>query len=165
MFQTILVAIGANLASSEGRRPLETCRWAAGRIARLPGLEPRGVSRWFATRPVPASDQPRFVNGASWLSGNIEPCRFLASLQAIEAEAGRVRGVPNAARTLDLDLLAMDDMVMSDPKLILPHPRLQDRAFVLAPLHDIRPDWVHPVLHLSVATMLGAVSDQDVQAL
>ena len=165
MFQTILVAIGANLASAEGRTPLETCRWAAGQLAQLPGLERRGVSRWFATRPIPASDQPRFVNGAAWLSGAAEPCWLLEMLQAIEAAAGRVRGVPNAARTLDLDLLAMDDLVMAGPRLALPHPRLQDRAFVLAPLQDIRPDWTHPVRHMSVAAMLEAVSDQDIQAL
>lgn len=165
MFQTILVAIGANLASTEGRTPLETCRWAAGQLARLPGLELRGVSRWFATRPVPASDQPRFVNGAAWLSGAAEPCRFLEMLQTIEAAAGRVRSISNAARTLDLDLLAMDSLVMTSPKLILPHPRLQDRAFVLAPLRDIRPEWTHPVLHQSVATMLATVSGQDVQPL
>lgn len=165
MVETILVAIGANLATAGGRTPLETCRWAAGRLAQLPDLERRGVSRWFATRPVPASDQPRFVNGACWLSGEIGPRRLLEALQAIEAEAGRVRGVPNAARTLDLDLLAMDGLVMADAKLTLPHPRLQDRAFVLAPLHDVRPDWVHPVLNLNVAAMLAAVSGQDVAPL
>ena len=165
MFKTILVAIGANLASAGGRTPLETCQWAAGQLGQLPGLELRRVSRWFATQPVPASDQPRFVNGAAWLSGTVEPCRLLEMTQAIEAEAGRVRGVPNAARTLDLDLLAMDDRVMAGPQLVLPHPRMQDRAFVLAPLQDIRPDWMHPVLHVSVSTMLAAVSGQDVQAL
>ncbi len=165
MFQTILVAIGANLASAEGRTPLETCRWAAMRLEQLPGLELRKASRWFVTEPVPASDQPRFINGAAWLSGAAEPCRLLESLHAIEAEAGRVRGVPNAARTLDLDLLAMDDLVMAGPRLVLPHPRLQDRAFVLAPLDDIRPDWTHPVLHVSVSTMLAAVSGQNIRAL
>lgn len=165
MFQTILVAIGANLASAEGRTPLETCRWAAGQLAQLPGLELRKVSRWFATQPIPASDQPRFVNGAAWLSGAVEPCRLLGMLQAIEAAAGRVRGVANAARTLDLDLLAMDGLAMASPELVLPHPRLQDRAFVLAPLQDIRPDWTHPVLRLSVATMLASVSGQGAQAL
>ena len=165
MFQTILVAIGANLASTEGRTPLETCRWAAAQLGQLPGLELRRVSRWFVTQPVPVSSQPRFVNGAAWLSGAVEPCRLLEMLHAIEAEAGRVRGVPNAPRTLDLDLLAMDDRVVATPKLVLPHPRLQDRAFVLAPLDDIRTDWTHPVLHLSVATMLEAVSGHDVQVL
>jgi 2-amino-4-hydroxy-6-hydroxymethyldihydropteridine diphosphokinase len=165
MFHTILVAIGANLPSTEGRTPLETCQWATGQLARLPGLELRGLSRWFATRPIPASDQPRFVNGAIWLSGATGPCRLLEALQAIEGVAGRVRSTPNAARPLDLDLLAMDNLVMADSRLVLPHPRLQDRAFVLAPLHDIRPDWMHPVLKLSVATMLAAVSSQDVQAL
>ncbi len=165
MFQTILVAIGANLASAAGRTPMETCQWAAGQLGQIPGLELRGVSRWFATQPIPASDQPRFVNGAAWLSGAAEPCRMLEVLHAIEADAGRVRGGPNAARTLDLDLLAMDDFVVATPNLVLPHPRLQDRAFVLAPLQDIRPNWIHPVLRLSVTTMLAAVSGQDVQAL
>ncbi len=165
MFQTILVAIGANLASPGGRTPLETCRWAVGQLGQLPGLELRKVSRWFATQPIPASDQPRFVNGAAWLSGAVEPCPLLEMLQVIEAEAGRVRGVPNAARTLDLDLLAMDGLVMATPRLVLPHPRLQDRAFVLAPLRDVQPGWTHPVLRLSVAKMLAAVAGQDVQAL
>ncbi len=164
MFQMILVAIGANLASTGGRTPLETCQWAVGQLGQLPGLELRRVSRWFATQPVPASNQPRFVNGAAWLSGAVEPHRLLGMLQAIEVEAGRVRGVPNAARTLDLDLLAMDDLVMTEPELVLPHPRMHDRAFVLAPLKDIRPDWTHPVLHVRVSTMLAALSDQDVQA-
>ena len=165
MFQTILVAIGANLASAEGRTPLDTCRWATGQLGQVPGLELRKVSRWFATQPIPASDQPRFVNGAAWLSGAAEPCRMLKMLHAIEAAAGRVRGAPNAARSLDLDLLAMDDLVLATPRLVLPHPRLQDRAFVLAPLQDIQPDWTHPVLRLGVGTMLAAVSGQDVQAL
>ena len=165
MFQTILVAIGANLASPAGHTPLESCQWAVTRLGQMPGLELRRVSRWFATQPVPASEQPRFVNGAAWLSGTVEPCRLLEMLHAIELEAGRVRGVPNAARTLDLDLLAMDDRVMATSRLVLPHPRLQDRAFVLAPLEDIQPDWMHPVLHLSVATMLEAVSGQGIQVL
>lgn len=165
VFQTILVAIGTNLALADGGTPIETCRWAAGQLARLPGLKLRGVSRWFATRPIPASDQPCFVNGAVWLSGAAEPDRLLKELQAIEAAAGRTRGVPNAARTLDLDLIGMDGLVLMDPKLILPHPRMQDRAFVLAPLHDLRPEWRHPVLNRSVATLLAAVSDQDVKAL
>lgn len=165
MFETILIAIGANLTSVTGRTPLATCRWAAGQLGSLPGLELRGVSRWFATRPVSAADQPRFVNGVVWLSGAIQPDPLLDALHGIEAAAGRQRTVPNAARTLDLDLLAMDSLVMTGPGLILPHPRLQDRGFVLAPLQDVRPDWRHPVSGVGVAALLTAVADQDVQAL
>ena len=165
MFEIILVAIGANLTSATGQTPLATCRWAAERLAQLPGLELRRVSRWYATRPVPVSDQPRFINGVAWLSGGIQPGRMLQALHEIEAAAGRQRGVPNAARTLDLDLLAMDGLVVATPELTLPHPRLQDRAFVLAPLRDVRPDWRHPVSGLEVTALLAAVADQDVQAL
>ena len=156
MFEIVLVAIGANLPSA-GRTSLETCRWAVERLASLPGLRVRGVSRWFETRPVPESDQPSFINGVAWLSGAAEPFALLQALHGIEAEAGRVRSAPNAARTLDLDLLAMDDHVSSTPDLILPHPRLQQRAFVLEPLQDILPKWRHPVLDASVAQLLRRV--------
>ena len=165
MFEIILVAIGANLASAGGQTPLATCQWAVGQLAQLPGLQLRRVSRWFATQPVPVSDQPRFINGVAWLSGAMQPVRLLAALHEIEAAAGRHRGVPNAARTLDLDLLAMDGLVLAGPDLILPHPRLQDRAFVLAPLHNVQPDWRHPVSGVAVSTLLAAAADQDIQAL
>lgn len=165
MFETILIAIGANLASTVASTPLATCQWAATQLAQLPGLELRRVSRWFATQPVPVSDQPRFINGVAWLSGAVQPRRLLDALHGIEAAAGRQRGVPNAARTLDLDLLAMDGLVMVGPELILPHPRLQDRAFVLGPLNDVRPGWRHPISGVGIAVLLAAVADQDVQAL
>ena len=165
MFETILVAIGANLASDVGRTPLASCQWAAEQLAQLPGLELRRVSRWYATQPVPVSDQPRFINGVAWLSGAMQPGPLLTALHEIEAAAGRQRGVANAARTLDLDLLAMDGLILTGPELTLPHPRLQDRAFVLAPLHDVRPDWRHPVSGVEITALLAAVADQDVQAL
>lgn len=159
MYEVILVAVGANLPSA-GRTALETCRWAAEQLALLPDLRLCRVSRWFETRPVPESDQPSFINGVALLTGLAEPYRLLQALHGIEAAAGRVRSVPNAARTLDLDLLAMDELVISTPDLVLPHPRLQQRAFVLAPLQDVLPGWRHPVLDLSVEEMLGRVLDQ-----
>ncbi len=131
----------------------------------LPGLHLRRVSRWFETRPVPASDQPSFINGVALLTGLAEPHHLLQALHSIEAAAGRVRGARDAARTLDLDLLAMDGLVVTTPELVLPHPRLQDRAFVLAPLLDILPGWRHPILNMTVETMLTGVSHQLVHAL
>ncbi len=146
IFGTILVALGANLPDSHGRPPLETCRWAVQRLAATPALRLGSVSRWYRTSPVPVSDQPDYVNGVVRLSGEVEPAPLLRRLHAIEAEAGRVRGAANAARVLDLDLLAIDDLVLTKPDLLLPHPRLALRAFVLYPLCDVAPEWKHPVL-------------------
>jgi len=164
MFETVLVAIGANLPTADGRTPLETCEWAVGRLAALPGLRLRSVSRWFETRPVPPSDQPSYINGVALLDGTAEPRRLLHLLQSIEAMSGRVRSVPNAARTLDLDLLAMDGLVLAGADLVLPHPRLHQRAFVLAPLLDVMPGWRHPATGISAECLLAQVADQAAQA-
>ena len=142
----VLVGIGANLADANGRLPLETCRWAVGRIDALPGWRVRGLSRWFRTAPVPASDQPDFVNAVVHLVGSGGPGALLAALHGIEAAAGRVRMAVNAARVLDLDLLAYHDLVSAAPELKVPHPRLAQREFVLAPLCDVAPHWRHPWL-------------------
>jgi 2-amino-4-hydroxy-6-hydroxymethyldihydropteridine diphosphokinase len=153
----ILVALGANLPDQTGRTALETCRWAADRLAQLPDLRLMSRSRWYRTAPVPRSDQPDYVNGVVRLSGAAEPHALLARLHAIEAEAGRVRGAANAARTLDLDLLAIGGLVVNNRGLVLPHPRVAERAFVLRPLCDVAPDWRHPLLHETAETLLSHV--------
>ena len=141
----ILVAIGANLPGPGGETPLRTCQAAVLALAALPGLRVEAVSDWYETAPVPPSGQPDYVNGVVRLSGTAaSPEAFLAALQAIEARFGRVRGEPNAARTLDLDLIDMDGIVRVAPDPILPHPRAHLREFVLRPLLDVAPDWVCP---------------------
>jgi 2-amino-4-hydroxy-6-hydroxymethyldihydropteridine diphosphokinase len=95
----------------------------------------------------------------------MEPESLLATLQMIETQAGRVRGLPNAARTLDLDIIAMDGLVRRAPDPILPHPRAHQRAFVLLPLTDIAPSWIHPVLGESAAALLADLPAQGVNRL
>ena len=151
----ILVAIGANLPGPLGT-PLDTCEWALVQLAALPGLRLAARSAWHRTTPVPASAQPDYINGAARLEGVADPVALLAGLHAIERDGGRTRSVPNAARTLDLDLLAMDDLVIHSPGLTLPHPRLHERAFVLRPLAEVAPGWRHPVLRRTVAGMAAA---------
>ena len=164
-WRDIVVAIGANLPGPGGRTPLQTCEWAVDRLAALPGLRLRGVSAWYETDPVPAADQPPFVNGVALLAGKAEPEALLQALHGIEAAAARVRSVPNAARTLDLDLIALDGLVVDGPCLRLPHPRAAERAFVLAPLCDVAPGWRHPVLGLRAADLLPSVGDQPIRRL
>ena len=159
------MAIGANLPTEARRNPLQTCEWAVEQLASIPGLHLRRVSRWYETRPLPVSDQPPFINGVALLAGMAEPEALLHSMHLIEEVAGRTRSALNAARTLDLDLLAMDRLVIRTSRLTLPHPRMQDRAFVLAPLCDVLPDWRHPVLGLSAEKFLSTVSDQAILAL
>ena len=161
---TILVAIGANLPGPSGRTPLETCEWAVDRLAALPGLSLVARSRWYRSSPVPPSGQPDYINGAVCLSGVAEPHALLETLHAIEAEAGRRRAEINAARTLDLDLLAVDGLVIEGPGLVLPHPRLQDRAFVVVPLAEVAPGWVHPRLG-PLAALAAAVDTTGLQAI
>jgi 2-amino-4-hydroxy-6-hydroxymethyldihydropteridine diphosphokinase len=167
----ILVAIGANLPGPDGAPALETCRRAAATLDQLPGLRLRGLSRWFATTPVPPTPGvPDYVNGVALLAprpgaGTPDPAALLFALQAIEAGFGRVRPYPNAPRTLDLDLLDLDGMVRATPDPVLPHPRMEGRGFVLAPLCDLAPAWVHPVLGATAAALLAGVGTQDVRPL
>lgn len=158
----ILVAIGANLPGPRGESPLLACRAAAEALRSLPGLRVAALSCWYATAPVPRADQPDYVNGVARLEGVADPAELLARLHAIEAAAGRVRGVANAARTLDLDLIDVNGQVRDAPDPVLPHPRAHERAFVLVPLRDVAPGWVHPRLHRPVAALLADLPPQRI---
>jgi 2-amino-4-hydroxy-6-hydroxymethyldihydropteridine diphosphokinase len=153
----ILIAIGANLPGPQGRSPRATCIAAAEALKSLPGLRLAALSAWHTTPPDPPSAQPDYCNGVARLEGEADPAWLLARLQAIEARAGRVRSTPNAARTLDLDIIAMGTLVRPAPDPILPHPRAHLRHFVLAPLAEVAPGWIHPTLHQPVEALLAAL--------
>ncbi len=163
----ILVAIGANLPGMDGAPPLETCRRATAALGHMPGLVLKGLSRWFESAPVPPSDQPPYINGVALLVAQpgciVDPAELLVRLQVLEAECGRLRGAANAARTLDLDIVAIGGLIRSGPDPILPHPRAHERAFVLAPVADVAPDWMHPILKLSAAALLAQLPRQDIR--
>jgi 2-amino-4-hydroxy-6-hydroxymethyldihydropteridine diphosphokinase len=161
----ILIAIGANLPAPDGASPLETCLRAVAALRAITGYDLVSLSRWYETAPVPPSGQPPYVNGVARISGPCEPERLLHALQAIEQQAGRVRGAPNAARTLDLDIVAIGGLIRAAPDPVLPHPRAHQRAFVLVPLADVAPDWVHPVLHRSVASLIATLPPQPIRPL
>jgi 2-amino-4-hydroxy-6-hydroxymethyldihydropteridine diphosphokinase len=151
----ILIGLGANLPSTVGG-PQQTLEAA---LARLEAASVHIVapSRWYRTAPVPVSDQPWFVNGIARVETSLAPRALLEVLRQIEREFGRRRTVPNAARTLDLDIIDYDGRIEDTPKLTLPHPRMQDRAFVLLPLAEVAPEWRHPVLGQTVKTLISAL--------
>lgn len=159
----ILVAIGANLPGADGRPPLATCRAAAASLDVLPGLRLVALSRWWTSAAIPPSEQPDYINGVARLDGWMAPDALLALLQGIEREAGRRPGPRNAARPLDLDIIAMGDLVRPAPDPVLPHPRAHLRRFVLAPLAEVAPGWLHPSLGRSVEALLAEAPAQRLE--
>jgi len=157
------VALGSNLGN-----PAVTVDEAIDALAALRGSILRAMSSLYRTAPVGISEklrhQPDFVNAVVVLDTRLAPHQLLDELFAVEARFGRQRSVRNAPRTLDLDLLLYGDLVVDDERLTLPHPRMHQRAFVLAPLAEIAPGLVIPD-HGPVETLLADCRDQRIQAL
>ena len=162
----ILVGLGANLPSERHGSPVATLEAALRSMADR-GLSVVARSSWWESAPVPVSDQPWYVNGVAEISTDLDPVALLGVLHEIEAQFGRVRSAANAPRVLDLDLLAYGDIVRTGPEApILPHPRLAERAFVLKPLAEVRPDWHHPLSGRRLSELIAALpSDQIVRPL
>ena len=162
----ILIALGANLPAPDGALPLATCRAAAEALRAFPGLRLQALSPWYSSAPLlragAPGGQPPYVNGVVGLEGWMEPAALLARLHTLEARAGRLRGAVDAPRPLDLDIIAMDALVRDAPDPVLPHPSAHERAFVLRPLLDVAPEWIHPRLHRGGAELLAALPEQAV---
>ena len=153
----ILAALGSNLNSDRLGPPQAVCAAALDALA-AHGVSAVRVSRWYRSEPVPPSAQPWYVNGVAALKTTLDPVTLLALMHRIEADFGRMRRERNEARVIDLDLLAFHDRVRTGPDApILPHPRLTERAFVLLPLADVAPDWVHPVTGLGIDALIRAL--------
>ena len=153
------IALGANLAD-----PAHQIRAALESLSRLPDSRLLRASSLYRTAPVGVAGQPDFINAVALVETTLAPRDLLAALFAIEAEFGRRRDYRNAPRTLDLDLLLYDDLVLDGAELQLPHPRMHLRAFVLAPLLEIAPASIIPGRG-TAAAWRPAVSMQPIEKL
>ena len=156
----VLIGIGGNLDSARFGPPRDTLSAA---LAALTAGRIRILTRsgWYRTEPVPQSDQPWFVNAVVSLATELSAKDLLTVLQTTERHFGRIRGEPNGSRILDLDILDYQGEVMNATSLVLPHPRLHERRFVLMPIAEIAPDWRHPILGLTAAQLLARLSSEQ----
>jgi len=152
--ERVFVGLGSNLGDRLAH--LRAARRALGAI-RSTRLE--AVSSLHATRPVGGPPQADFLNAAAELRTRLSPGCLLSELMRIEASRGRFRAVENGPRTLDLDLLLFGERRIQEPRLVVPHPRLHERAFVLEPLAELAPRFVHPVLGATLEELAARVRD------
>jgi 2-amino-4-hydroxy-6-hydroxymethyldihydropteridine diphosphokinase len=146
------IALGANLGDAQA-----SVRQALAELEQLPHTSVIQASSLYKTAPYEAQG-PDFINAVAWVQTTLSPLDLLHALQALETRQGRERPYKNAPRTLDLDLIFYDKVVLSTPELTLPHPRWQERAFVLHPLAEIAPERVSGAL-------LAAVQNQAIERL
>jgi 2-amino-4-hydroxy-6-hydroxymethyldihydropteridine diphosphokinase len=152
------IGIGANLGDA-----VTTVRNAIHVLGEQPHCRVMASSSLYRTAPVGADkDQPDYINAVVQLDTALGPTLLLETLLAVEKRFGRVRTTPNAPRTLDLDLLLYADRQIDHPGLVVPHPRMHERAFVLAPIAEIAPDLIVPG-HGTVTELLAAVGDQRIE--
>jgi 2-amino-4-hydroxy-6-hydroxymethyldihydropteridine diphosphokinase len=126
------IAIGSNLSE-----PLKQVIAAWDEIAKLPKSELIQKSSLYVSKPLGYKDQPDFVNAVVLIETELSPLELLSELQSLEILHERVRSFPNAPRTLDLDIILFGNLEINDPKLVIPHPRMHERAFVIFPLQEI----------------------------
>jgi 2-amino-4-hydroxy-6-hydroxymethyldihydropteridine diphosphokinase len=157
--KTIYLSLGSNVGDRQAN-----LRAALERLA-APDLRVKRVSPVYETEPVGYLDQRWFLNLAAEAETDLFPMQLLARTQKIERALGRVRTVPNGPRTIDIDILLYGKAVVRSARLEIPHPRMTERRFVLAPLADLAPALRHPVTHQTVREMLDAAPSAVVRRL
>ncbi len=151
----VYLSAGSNLQDRRGhlRRMLDDLRHS--------GIDILGISSVFETEPVGVEGQPWFLNIAVEAATVLSPRDLLNCCREIERSHGRIHTFPPVPRPLDVDILLYADRIVEEPELIIPHPRMADRRFVLEPLCQIAPDAIHPVLHVEIRDLLAACTDRS----
>ncbi len=159
----LVLGVGSNLFANDTKNGRKRNIEQAIELLIENGMRLEYKSSIYESEPVSEIEQPRFLNVALGLKTELAPQACLKLVQQIETKLGRVRTVKNGPRTIDLDILFYDQLVISSKDLVIPHPRMHQRAFVLVPLAEILPDYLHPVYNMTVAELLTRVKTEGVK--
>ena len=162
MSNKIIIGVGGNINSDDGSHPIETCNKAISLFQNY-SIKVQKQSKWYNSEPIPKSDQPIFFNCVVLATTILNEYYVLKFLHKIESEFGRRRNEINEPRSIDLDLIDYSNKVLNNKNLTLPHPRAHLRKFVMGPLAEIKPDWIHPILKVNVLDILKKLDKQKVE--
>ena len=144
----------------------ENCREALIALGRTETVQIESISRFYFTEPMEYSDQPWFVNAAAKIRTSLNPVGLLAVLKLFEVEYGRVdSGLRFGPRPLDFDIIFYNDSIIETAQLIVPHPRMHHREFVLRPISDLAPELIHPIFNKSIRDLLDELNTQNQQCI
>lgn len=150
------IGIGSNL-----EKPVSQCRLALKRIEGIDSIKLLKRSLLYETEPIGYIKQPWFVNAVIEIHTTLSPHELLSALGQIETEMGRIRGEKGGPRAIDLDILLFNEMIIHDDDLVIPHPELHKRRFVMVPLTEIASQVIHPVFGISMRELLTRLDDEN----
>lgn len=156
----IYIGIGSNLNGKNNETPLQNCKKALVELKKEVNI--CKISSWYKSEPIPVSNQPWFINGVIEISTNKSSLDLLEFILSIEKVFGRVREKKNEARILDLDIIDYKKKILYiKNKLIIPHPRMHERSFVLQPLSELNPKWIHPIKKKGIKELIRNLNDKQ----
>ena len=155
----IYIGIGSNLKSKEFKNPYDVCLKAIDYLKDF--FELKKISSFYKSEPVPISDQPHYINAVLEIISKNNENDILRILHKTETKFGRIRLTKNESRILDLDLIDYNGSIINNTNIIIPHPRMHLRKFVLYPLYEIAPDWIHPVFKQKIPLLLKNIKDDQ----
>ena len=156
----IYIGIGSNLNGKNNETPLQNCKKALVELKKEVNI--CKISSWYKSEPIPVSNQPWFINGVIEISTDKSSLDLLEFILSIEKVFGRVREKKNEARILDLDIIDYKKKILYiKNKLIIPHPRMHERSFVLQPLSELNPKWMHPIKKKGIKELIRNLNDKQ----
>ena len=160
--QKIIIGIGGNIKSNDGSHPVIVAKKAINLLKNY-SIEITEQSSWYETEPIPKSDQPNFFNCVVFGNTTLNELDVLNSLHLIEHEFGRIRKKVNESRVIDLDLIDYSNKILTNDEITIPHPRAHKRRFVMEPLAELNPNWIHPILKKNVCQILKKINNQKIK--